>query len=147
MTNDGAKGIKNVGLQLVVEDAYLPILGPYGFEAFMAATDKTVGYQLDTANMFCTSVVRTDLKEAEQVVRKLAPRIFYTHLKTSVNGVCQPVTGDNELDLGMILSILAQNKKNYIAIETTPAPTIDEQKANLGKNLEYLKSKGFITIK
>jgi sugar phosphate isomerase/epimerase len=145
--NDAAKGIKDVGLQLVIENANLPVLGPFGFEALMASTDKAVAYQLDTANMFCVSRVRTDPKEAERVIRKFAPRIFYTHLKSSVNGVCQPILGDNELDIATILSILAQNKKPYIALELAQAETVDEQKANLEKSLEYLKSKGFITIK
>jgi sugar phosphate isomerase/epimerase len=145
--NDAAKGIKDVGLQLVVENANLPVLGPFGFEAFMTATDKAVGYQLDTANMFCVSKVRTDPKEAERVLRKFASRIFYSHLKSSANGVCQPVLGDNELDIGTILSILAQNKKPYIALELAQAATVDEQKANLEKSLAYLKGKGFITIK
>jgi sugar phosphate isomerase/epimerase len=146
-TNKAAKGVKDVGLHLVVEDAFLPVLGPYGFEAFTDATDKAVGLQLDTANMFCTSRVRTDPKEAERVMRKISPRLYYTHLKASVNGVCQPVLTDSELDFGVIFEILAKNKKNYIAIELVGAKTVEETKANYIKSLEYLKDKGFITIK
>ena len=72
---------------------------------------------------------------------------LYTRLKSSVDGVCQPVLGDNELDNEIILSILAQNKKTYVAIEVAQVKSVDEQKANLMKSLEYLKSKGIITIK
>jgi hypothetical protein len=35
----------------------------------------------------------------------------------------------------------------YIAIELAQADTFEEQKANLERSLEYLKSKGFIAIK
>jgi sugar phosphate isomerase/epimerase len=146
-TNRAAKGVKDVGLHLIVEDAFLPVLGPYGFEAFADATDKAVGLQLDTANMFCVSRVRTDPKEAERVMRKIAPRLYYTHLKASVNGVCQPVLTDSELDFGVIFEILGKNKKNYIGIELVGVKTVEETKANFVKSLEYLKNKGFITIK
>ncbi len=146
--NMAAKGIKDMGLQMVVENANLPVKGPFGFEAFLDASDKTVvGFQFDTANMFAVSKVRTDPKDAEQVFKKFAPRIFYAHLKSSVNGVAQPVITDNELDIGMILSILAKNKHNYVAIEVAQAETFEEQTANLEKSLEYLKGKGFITVK
>jgi sugar phosphate isomerase/epimerase len=145
--NNAAKGIKDQGLQLVVENAFLPVKGQFGFEAFLEATDKAVGFQFDTANMFAVSKVRTGPKDAEQVFKKFASRIHYTHLKTSVNGVAQPVLTDNELDLGMIFSVLGKNKKNYIAIEVAQAETFDEQKANLEKSLEFLKGKGFITVK
>jgi sugar phosphate isomerase/epimerase len=145
--NGAAKGIKDQGLQLVIENANLPVKGEFGFEAFMEATDKAVGFQFDTANMFAVSRVRTDPKDAEQVFKKFASRIHYTHLKTSVNGVAQPVLTDNELDLGMIFSVLGKNKKNYIAIELAQAETFDEQKTNLEKSLEFLKGKGFITVK
>jgi len=144
---DVAKKAKTVGLQFVNENANLPVSGPYGFEAYMDAADKIIGWQLDTANMFCISKMHTDPKESDRVIRKFASRIFYTHLKSSVNGVCQPVLGDNELDNAIILSILAQNKKNYVAIEVAQVKSVDEQKANLIKSLEYLKSKGIITIK
>jgi sugar phosphate isomerase/epimerase len=145
--NNAAKGIKDQGLQLVVENAFLPVKGPFGFEAFLEATDKAVGFQFDTANMFAVSKVRTDPKDAEQVFKKFAPRIHYTHLKTSVNGVAQPFLTDNELDLGMIFSVLGKNKKNYIAVELAQAETFDEQKTNLEKSLEFLKGKGFMTVK
>lgn len=145
--NKAGKGIKDQGLQMVIENANLPVKGPFGFEAFMEATDKAVGFQFDTANMFAVSKVRTDPKDAEQVFKKFASRIHYTHLKSSVNGVAQPVLTDNELDLGMIFSVLGKNKKNYIAIELAQAETFDEQKANLEKSLEFLKNKGFITVK
>lgn len=145
--NSAAKGIKDQRLQMVIENANLPVKGPFGFEAFMAATDKAVGFQFDTANMFAVSRVRTDPKDAEEVFKKFASRIRYTHLKSSINGVAQPVLTDNELDLGMIFSVLAKDKKNFIAIEVAQADTFDEQKANLEKSLAYLKSKGFITVK
>ena len=145
--NKAAKEVKAAGLQLVVEHANLPVLGVYGYEAFADATNKAVGLQLDTANMFCVSRVRTDPKEAERVIRKIAPRLYYTHLKASVNGVCQPVLTDSELDFGVIFGILAKNKKNYIGIELVGAKTVEETKANYIKSLEYLKNKGYITIK
>jgi sugar phosphate isomerase/epimerase len=145
--NNAAKGIKDQGLQLVIENAFLPVKGQFGFEAFLEATDKAVGFQFDTANMFAVSKVRTDPKDAEQVFKKFASRIYYTHLKSSVNGVAQPFLTDNELDLGLIFSVLGKNNKNYIAIELAQAETFDEQKANTEKSLEYLKGKGFITFK
>ena len=41
--NSAAKGIKEQNLQLVMENANLPVKGPYGLEKFFAATDKAVG--------------------------------------------------------------------------------------------------------
>jgi sugar phosphate isomerase/epimerase len=147
-TNKAAKGIKGVKLNLVVEHANLPILGPYGFEAFVDATDKkVVGLQLDTGNMFCVSRGPADAVEVERMIRKVAPRLYYTHLKASVKGVCQTVLTDSELDFGVIFEILAKNKKNYIGIELVGAKTVEETRANFVKSLEYLKDKGFITIK
>jgi len=47
----------------------------------------------------------------------------------------------------MIFSVLGKDKNNYIAIELAQAETFDEQKTNLEKSLEFLKGKGFITVK
>jgi sugar phosphate isomerase/epimerase len=146
--NSAAKGIKEQGLQLVMENANLPVKGKFGFEQYFGATDKVVGLQFDSANMFCVSKVRTNPKDAEKVFRKFAPRIYYVHLKSSVNGVAQPVLTDNELDIPMFLSVLAKNKKPYVAIELPQADTdtFEGQKANLQKSLDYLQRKGIIKI-
>lgn len=146
--NSAAKNVKGKDLQLVIENASLPVLGAYGFEKFFDATDKVVGIQFDTANMFSASKVRTKPKDVERVFRKLAPRVYYTHLKSSINGVAQPMLTDNELDIPMLLSVLARNNKNYLAIELAQANgnTFEGQKANLEKSLDFLKKKGIIKI-
>jgi len=140
-------GIKDQGLTLMAENANLPVIGPNGMEAFFDAIDPSFGFQFDTANMFAISKVRTDPKDAERVIRKLAPKIVYTHLKSSVNATQMPTLVDNELDFAVIFEILAKNKKNYIAIEIAQVETYEEQLANLEKSVDYLVKKGFVSIK
>lgn len=147
VNNDFAKGVKAEGLQSVIENANVPIKGNFGLEKLLEAADKSVGYQLDTANFFAVAKIKTDPKDAEAFLRKFASRLYYTHLKSSKNSSQEPVLTENELDLGKVFDILGQYKKNYIAIELGQVESYDEQVANLRKSLDYLKSKGFIVIK
>ena len=142
--NDAALGVRDQGLQLMVENANLPVKGPFGFEALLDKADPAVAFQYDSANMFSASRVRTDPKDAEQVFVKLAPRIVYTHLKTSVNAVAQLTLTENETDLDTIFATLAKYGKNYVAIELAQADTYEDQVANLAQGLDFLRSKGYL---
>jgi sugar phosphate isomerase/epimerase len=142
--NAAAIGVKDLGLQLMVENANLPVKGQFGFEDLMAKVDPAVAYQYDSANMFSASRVKTDPKDAEQVFTKLAPRIVYTHLKTSIDGVAQLTITNNETNLDTVIATLGKNNKNYIALELAQADTYEDQVENLVKSLDFLKSKGFI---
>ena len=144
--NKAAKAMKEMGLQLMIENANLPLTGQFSLDELLTAADPAVGYQLDTANMFAVARAKAEPKDAEAFLKKQIGRLQYTHLKSSVNNQQNPVLADNPLPFETIFQILAENKKPYIAIEIGQVDSCDDQKANLQKSLEYLQSKGFITL-
>ena len=144
--NNAAKALKEMGLQLMIENANVPLVGQFSLDELLTAADPAVGYQLDTANMFAVARTKADPKDAEAFLKKHIGRLQYTHLKSSVNNAQNPVLADNPLPFETVFQLLAENKKPYIAIELGQVESCDDQKANLEKSLEYLQSKGFITI-
>lgn len=144
--NNAAKAMQEMGLQLVIENANLPLVGQYSLDELLTAADPSVGYQLDTANMFAVARTKADPKDAEAFLKKHIGRLQYTHLKTSVDNAQNPVLADNPLPFETVFQILSENQKPYIAIELGQVESCDDQKANLQKSLEYLQSAGFITI-
>jgi sugar phosphate isomerase/epimerase len=142
--NSAANSVKAAGLQMVIENGKLPFKGQFGLDELMDKANPALGFQLDTANMFIISRVKPTPKDAEQVIAKLAPRIVYTHLKSSVNGVAQLVLTDNEISFDIVFETLNKFKKNYIAIELAQPNTYKEAEDNLTKSLEYLRNKGYL---
>jgi len=142
---------RNNGLHLVVENGFEVIKGDgkgyYGTKELFERAGPDLGWQFDTGNFFCTSRVWTKPQEAEDFLKKNISKVRYIHLKTSQGRTVQPVLGDNELDFDTIFSVMSKNNVLYVAIEIVGFENIHTMYVNHDKSVQYLRSKGFVTIK
>jgi len=151
IADKAAKIARDNGLCLVVENGFEVIKGDgksyYGTTELFDKAGADLGWQFDTGNFFCTSRVWTKPEDAEAFLKKNVGKMRYIHLKTSRNRTIQPVLGDNELDFDTIFSIMSKNNIPYVAIEIVGFENVHTMYVNHEKSVQYLRSKGFITIK
>jgi sugar phosphate isomerase/epimerase len=149
--NRAAQMAEKRGLKLVVENGFEALRGDgvtyFGLTEFFVNADPAVGWQFDTANFFSGSRVRTKPEDAKAFLEGNAHKIGYIHLKTSRDGLAQPVLGDNELDFDIIFSSLSKHNVPYVAVELHGGKDIGEVYANHDKSIEYLQRRGFISVK
>jgi len=144
--NMAANKAKELGLQLVVENAFEPLKGDgisgFGTTEFLANVNSNVGWQLDTANLFAVSRVYTDPGDAKRFLEKNIGKLFYIHLKTSTpEHKVSPVLADNELDFEIVFEMIQKNRIQWVAIELPAAKTLEEIKGNHEKSIKYLIGK------
>lgn len=139
------------GLQFVIENGSEALKGDgktyFGLTEFFERANPNVGWQFDTANFFSGSRVRTKPEDAKAFLEKHVNRLYYIHLKTSRNGLAQPVLGDNELDFDIVFSLMSQHNVPYVAIELHGTKTIKQVYRNQARSVAYLQKKGFVSVK
>lgn len=143
--NRAANLAKMFGLRYVVENGVEAIKGngvnTFGTDELFANANSNLGLQFDTGNFFCVSRVWTKPEDAQAFIEKYANRMAYMHLKTSKDHKIQMVAGDNELDFGVIFSIVAKAKMNYIGFELDQPDTLQQAIENHKKSVEYLRGR------
>jgi sugar phosphate isomerase/epimerase len=148
--NQAARAAERRGLQFVVENGTEVLKGDgktyFGLTEFFEKVNPNVGWQFDTANFFSGSRVHTKPEEAEAFLHKHVNRMYYIHLKTSRDGLAQPVLGDSELDFDIIFASMSQNNVPYVAIELHGTKSIKQVYRNQAKSVAYLQKKGFVSV-
>jgi len=144
--NKAANKAKELGLQLVVENAFEPLKGDgissFGTTEFFANVNRNVALQLDTANLFAVSRVCAAPEDAKKFLEKNISRLAYIHLKTSTpEHKVSPCLGDNELAFEIVFELMQKNGVHFVAIELPGAKTLEEAKGNHEKSIKYLIEK------
>jgi sugar phosphate isomerase/epimerase len=149
--NQAARAAERRGLQFVVENGTEVLKGDgktyFGLTEFFEKVNPNVGWQFDTANLFSGSRVHTKPEDAEAFLHKHANRMYYIHLKTSQNGLAQPVLGDNELDFDVVFSSMSQNNVPYVAIELHGTKRMKQVYRTQARSVAYLQKRGFVSVK
>ena len=149
--NQAARAAERRGLQFVVENGTEVLKGDgktyFGLTEFFEKVNPNVGWQFDTANFFSGSRVRTKPDDAKAFLEKHVNRMYYIHLKTSRDGLAQPVLGDNELDFDIVFSFMSQNNVPYVAIELHGTKSIKQVYRNQARSVAYLQKRGFVSVK
>ena len=107
------------------------LFGPNG-------VNTNVGFQVDTANFFCTSRAENSPSDVKAFFEGNANRVTYTHLKTSTDKKPAQVLNGNEVPFDVFFSSLAKHGKVYIALELANADTLEDAKTNHQKSIDYL---------
>jgi len=144
--NKAANKAKELGLQLVVENAFEPLKGDgissFGTTEFFANVNRNVALQLDTANLFAVSRVCAAPEDAKKFLEKNIGKLAYIHLKTSTpEHKVSPCLADNELDFDIVFNLMQKNRITWVAIELPGAKTLEEAKGNHEKSIKYLIEK------
>ena len=138
------------GLHLVVENGTEPLRGDgetlFGLAEFFEKAGPNVGWQFDTANFFSGARVRTKPQDAKAFLEKNIARLRYIHLKTSQDGLAQPVLGDSDLDFDIVFSLMSKHAIPYVAIELHGTKNLDDVYKNQLKSIEYLQKQGFVSV-
>jgi len=149
--NRAAIAAQRRGLQFVVENGTEALKGDgktyFGLTEFFDKANPNVGWQFDTANFFSGSRVRATPEDAKAFLQEHINRLYYIHLKTSRNGLAQPVLGDNELDFDVVFSLMSQHNVPYVAIELYGTKSIKQVYRNQARSVAYLQKKGFVSVK
>jgi len=144
--NTAANKAKELGLQLVVENAFEPLKGDgissFGTTEFFANVNRNVALQLDTANLFAVSRVCAAPEDAKKFLEKNIGNLAYIHLKTSTpEHKVSPCLGDNELGFDIVFELMQKNRVYWVAIELPGAKTLEEAKGNHERSVKYLMDK------
>ncbi len=142
--NQAGNTAATFGYTLYVENAFEGLKGD-GVNTF-GTTDlfgpkgvnSNVGFQLDTANFFCTSRAENSPGDVKAFFEENVKRMGYTHLKTSINKTPGQVLDGNEVPFEAFLDLLAKNGKVYVAFELANADTLENAKINHQKSIDYL---------
>lgn len=142
------KSAEENNIKFIVENANEAFFGKdkvyYGFADFFDKTKK-IGLQFDTANPFQnTSREKSDPKQVEAYLTKIAERWVTTHLKSGKDSIFQPVLDDNPLDLETVLSLMSVNNIPYVAFELASMPDKQTCFDNHSKSIDYLVKKGLM---
>ena len=133
------------GYTLFVENAFEGLKGD-GINTFGIAdllgpkgVNSNVGFQLDTANFFCTSRAENSPSDVKAFFEENVKRMGYTHFKTSIDKKPAVVLNGNDVPFDVFLNSLAKNGKVYIALELANADTLENAYANHQKSIDYLR--------
>jgi sugar phosphate isomerase/epimerase len=143
--NQAANFARAFGVRLSVENAREGVQGDgvktFGTENLFGTEglNENVGWQLDTANFFSVSRARNDPDKVKELFQQYSERIDYTHLKSAKNGQSLEILGESDLPLGVYLDVLSKKSKVYVAVELSPAETIESVCANHNKSIAYLR--------
>jgi sugar phosphate isomerase/epimerase len=142
--NQAGNTAATFGYTLYVENAFEGLKGD-GVNTFGTAdlfgpkgVNSNVGFQLDTANFFCTSRAENSPSDVKAFFEENVKRMGYTHLKTSINKTPGQVLDGNEVPFETFLDLLAKNGKVYVAFELANADTLENEKINHQKSIDYL---------
>ena len=136
------------GVQFIVENIGEPFFGKvpeyYGLTDLFLHT-KAVGLQFDLSNPFSSrSGKKADPDEVVKFLSTLGERWITTHVKTSVDGVAQPVLGENPLSIPEIIDLMGKSGVKYFALEIPTAETKEACFQNHVQGIKYLKDLGII---
>lgn len=108
------------------------LLGPKG-------VNGNVGFQLDTANFFCTSRAGNSPGDVKAFFEENVKKMGYSHLKTSIDKKPGLVLNGNDVPFETFFTSLAKNGKVYVAIELANADTLENAYLNHQKSIDYLR--------
>ena len=133
------------GYTLFVENAFEGLKGD-GVNTFGTAdlfgpkgVNSNVGFQLDTANFFCTSRAENSPGDVKAFFEETVKRMGYSHLKTSIDKKAAQVLKGNEVPFEVFFTSLAKNGKVYIAFELANADTLEDAYLNHQKSIDYVR--------
>lgn len=133
------------GYTLFVENAFEGLKGD-GVNTFGTAdlfgskgVNSNVGFQLDTANFFCTSRAENSPSDVKTFFEENVKRMGYSHLKTSINRKAGQILKGNEVPFETFFTLLAKNGKVYVAFELANADTLDNAYLNHEKSIDYVR--------
>lgn len=133
------------GYTIYVENAFEGLKGD-GTNTFGTAdlfgpkgVNSNVGFQLDTANFFCTSRADNAPADVKAYFEGAVKRMGYTHLKTSIDKKPAQVLNGNAVPFETFLAALAHNGKVYVAFELANADSLENAYANHQKSIDYLR--------
>ena len=133
------------GYTLFVENAFEGLKGD-GANTFGTAdlfgpkgVNSNVGFQLDTANFFCTSRAENSPSDVKAFFEENVKRMGYSHLKTSIDKKAGQVLKGNEVPFETFFTSLAKNGKVYIAFELANADTLENAYLNHQKSIDYVR--------
>jgi sugar phosphate isomerase/epimerase len=142
--NQAGNTAATFGYTLYVENAFEGLKGD-GVNTFGTAdlfgpkgVNSNVGFQMDTGNFFCTSRAENSPGDVKAFFEENVKRMGYTHLKTSINKTPGQVLDGNEVPFETFLDLLAKNGKVYVAFEFANADTLENEKINHQKSIDYL---------
>ncbi|MCG8306833.1 MAG: hypothetical protein MI975_05525, partial [Cytophagales bacterium] len=139
---------KENGLQMVFENGLEAFNGKdsfyFGTTDLLRATDGLVGWQFDVANPFCGSRVHPSPGEVENALSTFKNRMYYIHLKSSVEGKPMPTLKENPISFDKVFYVMNENNIPYVAIELISQKETEQTEKNLDRSIKYLKKVGFI---
>ena len=143
--NQAGNTAKTFGYTLCVENAFEGLKGD-GVDTFGVAdlfgpkgVNTNVGFQVDTANFFCTSRAENAPNDVRAFFEENAKRVTYAHLKSSIDKKPALVLNGNDVPFDVFFNSLAKNGKVYIALELANADTLENAYTNHQKSIDYLR--------
>lgn len=143
-----AKAAEERGITFIVENLFEPFLGNppqyYGIADLFRHTQQ-VGLQFDLCNPFAgISRKMAEPAEVETFLQSMGERWVTTHVKTCIDGVAQPVLGDNPLTITRVTELMGKAGVDYFALELAGAEEKEVCIRNHEKSIKYLEDLGII---
>jgi sugar phosphate isomerase/epimerase len=143
--NQAGNTAKTFGYTLCVENAFEGLKGD-GVSMFGTAdlfgpkgVNANVGFQVDTANFFCTSRAENSPSDVKAFFEENAKRVTYIHIKSSIDKKPALVLNGNDVPFDAFFNSLAKNGKVYVALELANADTLENAYTNHQKSIDYLR--------
>lgn len=142
-----AQHAAKAGLSLSIENADVALFGKAGsyrgMDDLFAAMDKSIRWQLDTANLFLGPVAVSP-QDAARFIERFGSRVSYLHVKTAGPTTALPTLSDNPLDFVEVFQLLAGHKRIYAVIELASDKSPETIRENFQQGLSYLRDKGLL---
>ncbi len=136
------------GVRFVVENVMEPFFGKspayFGLADLFKHTGK-VGLQFDLCNAFVNnSRMKADPDQVAAFLEQLGERWVTTHVKTAVDGVPQPVVGDNPISVREIARMMGEGGVQYFALELVAVEDKEACFANHEASIKALTEMGLL---
>lgn len=136
------------GVAFIVENVMEPFFGKspeyFGLADLFKHTEK-VGLQFDLCNAFVNnSRKKAGPAEVAGFLEQLGDRWVTTHVKTAVDGVPQPVVGDNPISVKEVARMMGRSGVQYFALELVAVADKEECVANHEASIKALTEMGLL---
>jgi len=148
MAEQCAELAADTGVRFIVENTVEPFFGKspeyFGLSDFLKHTKKT-GLQFDLCNAFVNgSSMKADPDAVADFLDGLGDRWVTTHVKTAVDGVAQPVVGENPLPVERITELMGKNGVDYFALELVAVEDPEACFDNHRASINFLRDLGIL---
>lgn len=148
MAEDCAERAADKGVTFIVENIIEPFFGsPPGYYGLNDLFDRTVlvGLQFDLCNAFVTgSRMQAQPDQVAGFLGTLGNRWVTTHVKTSVDGIAQPVLGESPLSIPRVVDLMGTGGVHYFSLELVALESRESCMANHDKSIRYLQDLGIL---